>query len=338
MTTLRRFCHNPSTPMSQRSRTVLKLLFSLALLVIVLSQVDLEKFSETLSSLNPAWVFLAFSLQLLSAFPAVQRWSLILRNFEVRVGFLPLLRLALIGNFFNLFLPTGIGGDFIRAFYLSRKVERGVSSILTTILLERSSGLCALLLIGTVSSALSDLEVSGFRAVYLFLMLLAGYTLINLLLFLPWIHTQLDLLLKSWGFESIAAKLELIYRGLQTLRRDGRALGASLIFSLIVQIDSILVMWILAQAIGVTTPFSTFLVFIPLINLTLLIPLTISGFGLREGAYLLLFSSLPAEVSITLSLLNYVVLLLAGLPGALFYTLLKKEEHFTRFTTRTEVP
>ena len=168
--------------MSQRSRTVLKLLFTLALLVIVLSQVDLGKFSKTLSSLNPAWVFLAFSLQLLSAFPAVQRWSLILRNFEVRVGFLPLLRLALIGNFFNLFLPTGIGGDFIRAFYLSRKVERGVSSILTTILLERSGGLCALLLIGTVSSALSDLEVSGFRTVYLFLMLLAGYTLINLLL------------------------------------------------------------------------------------------------------------------------------------------------------------
>ena len=118
----------------------------------------------------------------------------------------------------------------------------------------------------------------------------------------------------------------------------GGALGASLIFSLIVQIDSILVMWILAQAIGVTTSFSTFLVFIPLINLTLLIPLTIGGLGLREGAYLLLFSSLPAEVSITLSLLNYVVLLLAGLPGALFYTLLKKEEHFTRFSTRTEAP
>lgn len=326
--------------MSQRLKTALKLLFTFALLAIVLSQLDLEKFSETLSSMKPTWVLLAFSLQLLTVFPAVQRWRLILRNFEVRMSFVPLLKLAFIGSFFNLFLPTGIGGDFIRAFYLSRDVGRGISSILTTILLERSGGLCALLLIGTISSALSDLEVSGIPAVYLFLILLVGYTLINLLLFLPWIHTQIDLRLKRWKFDSIAAQMEMIYQGLQTLRRDGRTLGSSLLLSLIVQFNSILVMWILAQAIGITASFSTFFIFIPLINLTLMIPLAISGFGLREGAYYLLFSQvgIPAEMSITLSLMSYLVLLLAGFPGALFYTLHKKEQHFTKFSIRAEAP
>ncbi len=326
--------------MSQRLKTALKLLFTFALLAIVLSQLDLEKFSETLSSMKPTWVLLAFSLQLLTVFPAVQRWRLILRNFEVRMSFVPLLKLAFIGSFFNLFLPTGIGGDFVRAFYLSRDVGRGISSILTTILLERSGGLCALLLIGTISSALSDLEVSGIPAVYLFLILLVGYTLINLLLFLPWIHTQIDLRLKRWKFDSIAAQMEMIYQGLQTLRRDGRTLGGSLLLSLIVQFNSILVMWILAQAIGITASFSTFFIFIPLINLTLMIPLAISGFGLREGAYYLLFSQvgIPAEMSITLSLMSYLVLLLAGFPGALFYTLHKKEQHFTKFSIRAEAP
>ena len=326
--------------MSQRLKTALKLLFTFALLAIVLSQLDLEKFSETLSSMKPTWVLLAFSLQLLTVFPAVQRWRLILRNFEVRMSFVPLLKLAFIGSFFNLFLPTGIGGDFIRAFYLSRDVGRGISSILTTILLERSGGLCALLLIGTISSALSDLEVSGIPAVYLFLILLVGYTLINLLLFLPWIHTQIDLRLKRWKFDSIAAQMEMIYQGLQTLRRDGRTLGSSLLLSLIVQFNSILVMWILAQAIGITASFSTFFIFIPLINLTLMIPLAISGFGLREGAYYLLFSQvgIPAEMSITLSLMSYLVLLLSGFPGALFYTLHKKEQHFTKFSIRAEAP
>ena len=326
--------------MSQRLKTALKLLFTFPLLAIVLSQLDLEKFSETLSSMKPTWVLLAFSLQLLTVFPAVQRWRLILRNFEVRMSSVPLLKLAFIGSFFNLFLPTGIGGDFVRAFYLSRDVGRGISSILTTILLERSGGLCALLLIGTISSALSDLEVSGIPAVYLFLILLVGYTLINLLLFLPWIHTQIDLRLKRWKFDSIAAQMEMIYQGLQTLRRDGRTLGGSLLLSLIVQFNSILVMWILAQAIGITASFLTFLIFIPLINLTLMIPLAISGFGLREGAYYLLFSQvgIPAEMSITLSLMSYLVLLLAGFPGALFYTLHKKAQHFTKFSIRAEAP
>ena len=301
---------------------------------------ELEKFSETLFSMDLTWVLVALSLQLLAVLPAVQRWRLILRNFEIRMGFLPLLKLALIGNFFNLFLPTGIGGDFIRAFYLSRNVGRGISSILTTILLERSFGLCALLLIGTISSALSDLEISGFPAMYLFLILLAGYTLFNLLLFLPWIHSQMNLLLKRWQFDPIAARMELVYQGLQTLRRDGKAVLGSLSLSLLVQFDSILIMWLVAQAIGISTSFWTFLIFIPLINLTIMIPLTVSGIGLREGAYYLLFSQvgLPAEMSITLSLMNYLVFLLAGLPGAIFYALHKKEEHFTRFATRAEVP
>ncbi len=326
--------------MSQRLKTALKLLLTFALLVIVVSQMELEKFSETLSSMDPSWVLLAFSLQLLAIFPAVQRWRLILRNFEVPMGFLPLLKLAFIGNFFNLFLPTSIGGDFIRGFYLSRNVGRGISSILTTILLERSAGLCALLLIGTISSALSGLEISGYPAVYVFLILLTGYTLINLLLFLPWTHTQLDLLLKRWRFDSIAAKMELTYQGLQSLRKDRKTLLGTLFLSLIVQFDSIVVVWLLAQSIGVTASFSTFLIFIPLINLTLMVPLTISGLGLREGAYYLLFSQvgLPAEMSITLSLMNYLGYLLAGLPGALFYTLHKKEENFTEFATRAEVP
>ncbi len=325
--------------MSQRLKTALKLLLTFALLAVVVSQMELEKFSKTLSSMDLSWVVLALSLQLLAAVPAVQRWRLILRSFEIRKGFLPLLKLALIGSFFNLFLPTGIGGDFIRGFYLSRNVGRGISSILTTILLERSGGLCALLLIGTIASALSGIEISDFPAVYLFLVFLAGYSLINLLLFLPWVHTQIDLLLKRWGFDSVAAKMELIYEGLQALGRDGRTLGGTLVLSLIVQFVSILVVWALAQAIGATASFSTFLIFIPLINLTLMIPLTISGIGLREGAYYLLFSQvgLPAEMSIALSLMNYFVYLLAGLPGALLYTLHKKDEDFTKLTTPAEV-
>ena len=108
------------------------------MLSAVLAQMDLQQFAGVVSSMNLTWLLLGFSLQLLVVVPSVQRWRLILQNFEIWTGFVPLAKLRFIGSFFNLFLPTGIGGDFIRAYYLSRHERREMSTVLTTLLLERS--------------------------------------------------------------------------------------------------------------------------------------------------------------------------------------------------------
>ena len=304
----------------------------------VLAQMDLQQFAGVVSSMNLTWLLLGFSLQLLVVVPSVQRWRLILQNFEIWTGFVPLAKLRFIGSFFNLFLPTGIGGDFIRAYYLSRHERREMSTVLTTLLLERSGGLCALLLIGTLSSALSGLKILGSPIVGLFFLLLVGYALANVFIFHYWIHAQIAARLKKWHFDSVETKLRLIYEGLQTLARNGKAMSGTLSLSLLIQFSSILIMWLLAQGIGVSTPFATFLVFIPLINLTIMIPLTINGIGLRESAYYLLFSQvgLAAEMSVSLSLLSFLAHLFVGLPGALFYLLHRKEGPFTRFATEAE--
>lgn len=303
------------------------------MLVTVLAQMDWKQFSTLVSSMNLTWVFLAFSLRFLAVIPGVQRWRLILQNFGIRAAFVPLARLGFIGSFFNLFLPTGIGGDFVRAYYLSRSGSHEMPTVLTTLLLERSGGLCALLLIGTLSSSLWGIEISGIPMVGFFSLLLVGYTLANVSIFHPWIHEQIAIRLQRWRFDSVEEKMRLIYDGLKTLGRNGKAMAGVLSLSLLIQFSSIVTMWLLAQAIGVVTPFVTFLVFIPLINLTIMVPLTINGIGLRESAYYLLFSQvgLPAEMSVTLSLLSFLTHLVVGLPGAVFYTLHKKGNPLTEF-------
>jgi len=97
-------------------------------------------------------------------------------------------------------------------------------------------------------------------------------------------------------------------------------------------------MWIAALAIGVKAPFLIFLIFIPIVNLTIMVPLTINGFGLREGVYFLLFREigLPVETAVTLSLLNFLVVTLASLPGAVAYSFYKKDESFDHILTKPE--
>jgi uncharacterized membrane protein YbhN (UPF0104 family) len=89
-------------------------------------------------------------------------------------------------------------------------------------------------------------------------------------------------------------------------------------------------MWLIALSIGLEAPFHLFLVFIPLVNLSVAIPLTINGVGLRESMYFLLFSELgvPVEAAVTLSVLNLVMVAMTALPGGLAYTLYKKDPAF----------
>lgn len=311
-------------------KTAIKIALSLGLLALLLSRMDLQKFGHTLASVSPMLLLTAVLVQLVEAVLSTWRWKTILENFRILIHFPPLLKITLIGSFFNLFLPSSIGGDFVRAYYLSRRQERSMSTTLTTTVLERSAGLCGLLILGTAFAAVHRMDVEGISLLLVFFILNFGYAAANFALFNSWFHRQISRLLRRLRFAHLETKMELVYEGLTTLRKNYSAIMMSIGISLLIQFLSIVIVWISAYAIHLKVPFYVFLVFIPLINLTIMIPLTINGIGLRESAYYLLFSQigLPVETAVTLSLLNFVVLLCAALPGAIVYSLYKKDEPF----------
>lgn len=326
--------------MSKGGKVVLKVFFSAALLVFLALEMDLRRFVEVFLSADLSLLLLAGLVQVATVFLAVGRWRVILQNFNIDIRFSPLTKITFIGHFFNLFLPSAIGGDVLRAYYLSKKKNRGMSTTLTSTVLERNAGLCALLGIGTFFSAVHRIEVQGVSVFYFFLFFNMLYGLANVALFHSWMHKKLTGFLKRRHLEDVEAKLERVYEGLNSLRKNGSAIFASLLLSLVIQFLSVVIIWIAAQSIAIRAPFYVFLVFIPLINLTIMIPLTINGIGLRESAYYLLFSQigLPVETSVTLSLLNFLIMILASLPGAVVYSLYKKEEHFDEVPAKAEAP
>ena len=301
-------------------------------------QLDLAKFRRALGEAE-LWILLpAIAVQLGLTFLSVARWRSILHNFDIQIPFLDLTKISFIGNFFNLFLPSSIGGDFFRAFYLSRRKKRGMSTTLTTTLLERSGGLCALLAIGLAAALSHRLVVHGVPLVYLFLALAAGYLLANLALFNPRMHAWINRFLERFHLEDFENKMELVYRGLNSLIRNRQSIATVLALSLAIQFASVLIVWIAAQSLHIDAPFKIFLVFIPLINLSIMVPLTINGFGLRESLYFLLFTTigLEQEKAVALSLLNALVVMAAALPGGVVYSLFKKEERFDEAMAKLE--
>lgn len=316
--------------MSKRRKILIKSGFSGILLCLLISQMEAGEFVRVLLSTKLSFLILALGVQVFTILLSVIRWRIVLGNFAIRVRLTTLSRLNLIGAFFNLFLPSSIGGDFFRAYYLSKRKGRGMSTTLTTIFLERSGGLCALLIVGTLASSWNRVEIQGIDTLHAFLILDALYLLVNALVFYSGIQLLVRRILERFLSRDMEVKLRLVADGLERLRRNYASLCWTLILSLGIQLSSVYIMWIIGLSIGMEAPFTLFLTFIPLINLTIMIPLTINGLGLRESAYYLLFSQVgvPMEVSVTLSLLNTLVAGSAGLPGAVIYSLYKKEESF----------
>jgi len=321
--------------MSHRGKVLIRAGITLGLLAFLAYQMDLSKLWVILVSASPWLVLLGTLIHLFSVLLSVVRWRTILVNFDIHIDYSPLAKITFIGFFFNLFLPSGIGGDFFRAYYLSKRKDRGMSTTLTTTLLERSGGLCALLVIGTLFAAFEDLRVEGVPLLYVFLVLITLYLLGNLMLFHAWIHRKLSSFLKKRNLEQIEAKMELVYSGLKALRGNRRSIVLALLLSLLIQLFTVVMVWIAALAIDIDAPFRVFMIFVPLINLSIMVPLTINGIGLRESLFYLLFSQigLPVETAVSLSLVTFCIYLLTAIPGLIIYSLYKKEEHLDEMQT-----
>jgi uncharacterized membrane protein YbhN (UPF0104 family) len=100
-----------------------------------------------------------------------------------------------------------------------------------------------------------------------------------------------------------------------------RALVSSLLISLPFTINLILVQVTIAWALGVHLPFRIFALFVPIIAIINLLPITFNGLGLREGIYTFLFVpvGVPAATAVSMSLAFYFLRFSAGLLGGLMY-------------------
>ncbi len=236
----------------------------------------------------------------------------------------------MIGYFFNMFLPSAIGGDFFRAYYLSKREARGMSTTLTSTLVDRVSGLSALLVIGCVSVLVYPVRIKGQLLAPFLLLLMALFVAGIVTLFHPGSHRLMGRLLHRFGLSRLEERFELVYRGLTQLRGSLRAILIVVAASLAVQFSVIVSMWLAALSIGIAAPFHLFLIFIPLVNLSVALPVTINGMGLREAVYYLLFSQVgvPVETAVTLSILNMVVMSMTAIPGGVVYSIYKKDPGF----------
>ena len=307
-----------------------KILVTIGLLAYLLyTKIDWVEFHKVLKEIDVLWILAAVCVSFAAYIWSVDRWKLILSCFRIEASFGSLVRITFIGAFFNQFLPSLVGGDFFRAYYLGRDRKQRMTTTLTSVLLDRVIGFIALLVLGTVFAASRSVTVNGIRIFPSVAAMTTVFVLANVLILSESVHRWLDGVFRRYGKDEAVKRLDAVADGLKLLGRSPAILGKALVISFGVQFMSVFLTWLIGQALHVKAAFIYFLIFVPIITIITMIPVSISGLGLREGAFWLLFSQVGVshEACVAMSLLYYMVAVFTALPGGILYSLYKKQDH-----------
>lgn len=292
----------------------LKIVVSLGLLAAVAAASDLSAIGGLLARLQAGPALLAVALLMGIAMVSGLRWWIVGRAIAAPLRLGDCLSLMFVGNFFTQVLPTSIGGDAVRILLAGRRglpYGRAFSSVM----LERASGLLALVIM-----------VAG-GAVWLGDRLDPPALSLFLLASLPGLLVVLGLLCVLDRLP-LPARLAGPARPFRALAADARrvmlapfASLALLALSAAAQLCTVGAVWLLALGLGLPLTIWDSLALVPGIVLITFFPLSFAGWGVREGAAVVLLgvAGLAADEALAVSVLLGLGSLAAGLPGCLLW-------------------
>lgn len=303
--------------MKGRTAGLLKAGLSFGLLALLLATVGLRGTLEAFRGAEARWLLGALALYLIGVPLRAYRWQSLLSTLHVTVPLPRLVSLYFVGTFFNNVLPSGIGGDVVRAYELTKEgVDTALSA--STVLADRATGLLVLLAVALVSAVFGFRLVSPELALTIVAISLGSFAGIGLLL---WKDLWRAVSRRLPRLRSLLARkgIEDFYRSLQVYR--DRSISRALFISLIFNILLIAVNYLIALSVGVRVSLLYFLLFVPLISFSLILPISLSGLGVREGAYILLFgqAGVAAPLALAMSLGFFALNVITGLIGGVIY-------------------
>lgn len=303
----------------RRAGSWLKLIFSVGMLAYILYISNPHQILPALYKANFGLLMAGVGLWILIQLMNVYKWWLLNRAQGISLPYKQLLDVYFIGMFFNSFLPSGFGGDAMRAYEMSRLTRQGGTSTVSVII-DRFTSLYALVLMATVALLFAPEELRVIPFPWLLGLDLLGALGFYALLQGSWIRQILKLPMVA-SRTRISRFLEEIASSTVSLRASTRTLFMSLGISLGFQFLSAVEHHFFIKALGIQTPFSSTALFFPILTIVSSLPVTINGLGLREGGYVYFLGLLGVARgdAVLVGLISFSMLLLSGMWGAIVY-------------------
>ena len=294
-----------------------KLTVTISLSIWIIWHVDWHEMWNKLGDISPWLILVVVSLRFLGITISAHKWQRLLAVQGLRYSMGQLQSWYLVAMFLNYFLPTSIGGDSYRIYKTLNNPRSKVCALLA-VGVERISGIVALLLLGYVAAlcnyARNADELSGS-------LIVLGTVGILVALIGMWIIVRWQLLQKLKKAKPYLKPLSIFIQFAGEFWQHPREIFIVSIISFIFHIIIILAYWLLIYALGTRCNFIELIIVVALINVVGLLPISLGGLGVVDGAfvYFMGYYGIDYETSLSAMLLWRCLLIPMNLLGAYFY-------------------
>jgi glycosyltransferase 2 family protein len=312
--------------MKQKAFGAAKIAVTLLLFVYIFtsSKINLRDFIHLLRSARIDILVAGFLTIWIGHYICVYRWRILMRPLMPIPSVKNLFGIYCIGLFFNMIFPSLIGGDVVKLYYAGKPSKKYAQSFAATFL-DRDAGMFAMMIIGCIAVLIYPVSVPHIPVSIIIWSVFAAFILGNIAIFVPRIHRLLTQVLHRMNLSKIAMKVDLISGAFQIMGRQKAVLFWSLIISFANQLLVIAVTWLTAFGLHLTISFYYFLIFVPVITLISMIPISLGGMGLREVSFGTMFGTIGVQTDscIALGLISSIFMILTSLPGGVVYIFYK---------------
>ncbi|OQA39512.1 MAG: hypothetical protein BWY52_03107 [Chloroflexi bacterium ADurb.Bin325] len=309
--------------MRERLFTVLKILFSLALVALAFILVDIRRVAAQLANARPGYFVLALVFYLIAIAVNGAKWQVLLRAQGIRVPYRAVLRFMFVGFFFNNFLPM-LGGDVMRGFSLARYTDRTAGAAVSVVV-DRIIGLIAYMSSAVLAAFITVILLRRQDLQWLEGVALAAFSALALGLAVL-LSRRLRMLISrvfAWRWlNPLAGTWKRVSDAFNAYRFRADALALAFLVALLGILFTTLVNWLLSQSMGGLMWLPYIFLLNPLIALLQTVPISVGGgLGVNQAAYPFFFGlvGVPVDHAVAVSLLMQAVVFLGSLPGGFLW-------------------
>jgi len=298
---------------------ILRFGLSLALLVYVFSKIDLAKTAEVLKTADLTYIIFAAIVFLIVNAILLYRWFIFIKALDLSASGKNVIFHYFYGLFGNLFLPTGIGGDILKAVGLC-KTSTQKPRVIASILLDRLSGFASIVIVAVLAFVFGYKYINDNSLLIPIVLMGSVSLMIVATLFNESAYSFFCQIFNR--FPRFKNSLMTMHYDIALLKESHKSKegGKAILLSCVSQMIFAFSYYLVAKALHQDIAMIYFLIFVPIICVVSSFP-SIGGLGVREVGAAYLFGKIGIEsgIAVSLTLINFLFMIAVGLIGGVLY-------------------
>ena len=270
------------------------------------------KSTNVLIFVTAVLIFMSVNISLMAL-----RLYLLFSGEGLKVDFWKAFQLTYVGFFFNNFMPTAVGGDIIKAYYVQRQTGQPQKAFIA-VFMDRFIGLFSFVGIAVIALMFARDKIDPLIGKIIIVLAISSvigffFTLnAKVAEFLMKIFSKI----KLWNLGKHISK---IYMAIHDYKNKKAVMLGVVLVSIAAQCIYFTVIYLMTKSLSLSVPLVMIFLIMPIVCVVSLLP-SLGGLGLREGAIVVLFSPIVGkDAAFSISILLLAMLFTLSIIGAIIY-------------------